>query len=453
VKVIDVAALVILIANAIGALVAAARGGWSTWRSAQRWSAGSTAALALAGLVGGALPVGAAVQAVAAVWLIGWGWVVAARWLPPSADPVVARCSGTLIGVGLILQGRLVGAIDQPVVIVAVGSMLGVAAAVSWRRLDPLFDHGAALLLAGLVLYSVAAMLTSGRLAALPGPAGAVQVGDLARLLVLMGTGLTVANEPLRMSTVHRGTSGFRRGAPVITVLGPISVAWVTALVLAALTRDFGGAALLFVELVVVLTAVTGRLWPIVIAVPMLIGAGVVATRFTGHIQERVQIWLHPEQLPAGHQHVLAMSAWTDGGWWGLGLGGGRPLTVPAIRSDYILAAVGEELGAVGGLALVALVAAVVIVAARLAARSDPRQSVLALAVGVFLAFQAVAVVLGSSGALPLTGIPFPWLSHGGSALLVNTLAGGMLIGISGAARRSAPAVSGSRTPVLEGSE
>ena len=84
-KVVDVTALVVLALNAAGALWLAGWGGRSTWHAARRWSAASTATVAIAALVGGTLPAASAAVAVGAVWLIGWGGSIAARGLPSAA--------------------------------------------------------------------------------------------------------------------------------------------------------------------------------------------------------------------------------------------------------------------------------------------------------------------------------------------------------------------------------
>lgn len=438
VKVLDVIALVVLATNCLGTLLSATGLRVTSWSASRRWATTTTATFGIAAVVAGVVPLRAGALITLLVEAVGWSWqFVGRRHLARATDPTVARAVGTLAGLGLVVQVRLSGSTSSwRLVIAGVALFLGVILVVSWRHVDRVLDHGVPILATGLLLYCVAAVFSGGAVAGVPGPAGEIQVGDLARLLVLVGTAMAVANEPLRMSSVHDSASGVFRGAPSLLVLGPVAIAWAAALVFAVLTRDFGGAALLFIELVVVLASATGRLWPLVFAVPILGLTAVLANASTGYLQERVDIWLDPDRLPVGHQHVLAMSAWTDGGWWGHGLGGGTPTAVPAIRSDYVLAAYGEELGVVGTTAVLVLVASIVVVATRVACQAGTRQSLLAMAIGVFIGLQALAVVLGSTGALPLTGIPFPWLSHGGTAFAVNTIAAGMLTAITPALRR-----------------
>jgi cell division protein FtsW (lipid II flippase) len=434
-RLLDVGGLVALLAATLRCVLSVTGGRAATWRSGRRWSTATTALLAGAAVAGGVVSPRDTLIIVALVYGWGWAWARAAPRLPVAVDPTVAQATGTLLGAGLLLQARLLQGLGPTPALAAAGTAVAVAAAVGWRRMERAAGHGTGILLAGLSLYSLAALLSAGRLAAVPVPGGRVQVGDLARLLVLVGTAIVVANQPLRMSAVRDGASGLAGAVPALVAIGPIAVAWATVLALAALTRDFGGAALLFIELVAVLAACTGRLWPILIAIPSLAASTIAANTLTGHIAGRLQTWLHPGQLPPGHQHVQAMSAWTSGGWWGLGWGGGHPTSVPAVASDYILAGVGEELGVVGCFSLVVLVGVVVTAALRVAVRGDGQSAMVAAALAVFLGLQAVVVVLGSTGALPLTGVPFPWLSHGGAALTVNTLVAGAVTALTGSAR------------------
>ncbi|MEZ4651478.1 MAG: putative peptidoglycan glycosyltransferase FtsW [Candidatus Eisenbacteria bacterium] len=159
---------------------------------------------------------------------------------------------------------------------------------------------------------------------------------------------------------------------------------------------------------------------------------------------ERVrQFWVHQNGGASSYQVQQSLIAVGSGGFFGKGLGEGlqKYLYLPFPHTDFILAVIGEELGFIGMLVLFSLFGVVIYRGLRIARlASDPFSQLLAagitlnLAVNVFLhAF----VVLGLG---PVTGVPLPFISHGGSSLMVNLAAVGILLSISRSVRpRSVP--------------
>lgn len=147
----------------------------------------------------------------------------------------------------------------------------------------------------------------------------------------------------------------------------------------------------------------------------------------------RIFGFLNPSADPLGvnHQPITAIVALASGGWWGLGLGASRQKWGGLVEShtDYVFAVIGEELGLVGTLIVLALFLALGYAGFRIAMRSDDKFSrYTAAGVTSWFMIQAllnIAVVLRM---VPVLGVPLPFLSYGGSALLANLMALGVLL-------------------------
>jgi len=160
----------------------------------------------------------------------------------------------------------------------------------------------------------------------------------------------------------------------------------------------------------------------------------------------RIGSWLHPETdyLSAGWQVAHAKFALGSGGWWGLGLGAGREKWggLPEAHTDFIFAVVGEELGLVGTLAVVVLFGLLVYAGLRIASRSgDLFVTLAAGAATAWVGGQAVVNMATVLGLLPVTGVPLPLVSYGGSALLPTLAVLGMLLAFARAEPGAAAAL------------
>jgi cell division protein FtsW len=147
---------------------------------------------------------------------------------------------------------------------------------------------------------------------------------------------------------------------------------------------------------------------------------------------ERMLHFMDPsyDPLGTGYQPLLGLSSLASGGWFGVGLGQGRAkwLDLPEGHNDYIFAVIGEELGLVGCLVVLMLYATLAYAGLRVARRSaDPFARLAAAGVTVWIVGQAVLNMGYVSGLLPVTGVPLPLISAGGTSLLVTVLALGML--------------------------
>jgi cell division protein FtsW len=158
-------------------------------------------------------------------------------------------------------------------------------------------------------------------------------------------------------------------------------------------------------------------------------GAAIVAEPFR---MERMLHFMDPTYDPtgAGYQPLLGLSSLASGGWFGVGLGQGRAkwIGLPEGHNDYIFAVIGEELGLVGCLVVLLLYATLAYAGLRVARRTaDPFARLAAAGVTVWIVGQAVLNMGYVSGLLPVTGVPLPLISAGGTSLLVTVFALGML--------------------------
>ena len=166
-------------------------------------------------------------------------------------------------------------------------------------------------------------------------------------------------------------------------------------------------------------------------------GACVLALAWTQQYQrDRVLSFLdsNADPLGSGLQAFQSLVALGTGGWFGVGLGASRArwFFLPNAHTDFIFAIIGEETGLAGTLVVVLLFVSLAVVGTSIAKRA-PDQFGRLLAVGLvaWLSLQALVNVGGVTGVLPITGVPLPFVSSGGSAMVANLAAVGVLASIA----------------------
>jgi len=165
---------------------------------------------------------------------------------------------------------------------------------------------------------------------------------------------------------------------------------------------------------------------------------GYAAYLLFDHVKIRVGAWLDPfGDYDRYYQVINAQFGMAWGGLLGRGLGEGRPGLTPLARSDFIAAAIGEELGATGLMAVILIYSLIVFRGLRTALQCrDPFGKLLAAGLAFGLALQVFTIVGGVTRLLPLTGLTTPFMSQGGSSLICNWIIIGLLMVISHHARR-----------------
>jgi cell division protein FtsW (lipid II flippase) len=224
---------------------------------------------------------------------------------------------------------------------------------------------------------------------------------------------------------------------------------WLISLAILVRQSDLGSSLLFFGLFVIMLYVATERRgWIIVGGGLFLVGAA-VASRFIGHVQARVDIWLHPfshyqtASGPHSDQLVESMFGMAWGGLLGRGFGNGNPWRISYANSDFILGAIGEELGLATVLAIVLCYGLIVERGLRTAIICrDDFGKLLSVGLAMSFALQVFVVVGGVTRLIPLTGLTTPFLSYGGSSLVANWVIVALLLRISDHARRPLPDLS-----------
>ncbi len=161
-----------------------------------------------------------------------------------------------------------------------------------------------------------------------------------------------------------------------------------------------------------------------------------ILIRMAPYRWERIKCFLDPLQEPLGCGYHLVQSfiAFGRGSIWGTGIGGSKQklFFLPEVHTDFIFSLIGEELGLLGVLTVLALFFWLFLKGVKIAMRTDnPFGYYLALGLTMMIASQAIINFAVSIGLLPTKGLPLPFISYGGSALLINMAAVGILINIS----------------------
>ncbi len=258
------------------------------------------------------------------------------------------------------------------------------------------------------------------------------QPGEIAKVLITIFLASYLAENANAMSVVDRKIGPVKIPEP--RHLGPVMIAAAVAFVVLIYQRDLGASLLLFALFIGMLYIATSRSFYVIAGTIMALGAGVLAYNVFPHVQRRIQAWLSPFEYfsDAGYQTVQGLFAMGSGSLTGSGIGLGRPDLIPAATTDFIFAAVAEEMGFAGSLAIIAGFALFIAAAFGIAIRARDRfRKYLAGGLAILMALQAIIIIGGVVRLLPVTGITLPFMSYGGSSLLASMTILALLLRIS----------------------
>lgn len=418
--------------------------------------------------IGAYAAVGLSVEGSVPADIVGYGgWLAAlcivchivVRIFAPYADPVLLPIVAALNGLGLAMIHRIdLAALAQndeantfardQLVWMTVGVALFIAVLVilrDHRRLQAFtYTSGfAAIVLLILPLLPIIGTEIHGaRIWINVGPLS-FQPGEVAKVcLVIFFAGyLVLHRDALALAGRRLAGIDFPRGRD----LGPILAMWLVSLGVLVFQKDLGSSLLFFGLFLVMLYVATERPgWLVVGGAMFMIGSYIGFLAF-GHVQSRVESWLHPFPADAGsYQIVQGMYGMSWGGLVGRGLGQGDPTLIPFSYSDFIFAAMGEELGLTGVMALILLYGLIVERGLRTAlVCRDAFGKLVATGLAVTFALQVFVVIGGVTKLIPLTGLTTPFMSYGGSSLVANWVIIALLLRISDQARRPLPDLTG----------
>ena len=360
---------------------------------------------------------------------------LATRKFAPKADPAILPIVFALSGIGICFVERLAPnlAMNQVMwLFLGVAFMVLVMAFV--RNLDKVANYKYTLMIVGFLLllsplvpglgqeiYGSRIWLGIGKFSFQPG-----EIAKIAIVLFLAGY-LAQNREMLSVFTWRVGPFNL----PDIRTLLPLLLMWLVALVIVVFEKDLGSALVFFFLFLVMLYVATGKKFYLVVGLGLIAIGGVGAYLAFGHVQVRVDNWLDPfaDAQNTGYQLVQGIYSIADGDLFGVGVGRGLAEQIPVVESDYIFAAIAEEIGLLGaaGVLLLFLCLAIrgFVTAAR--AKSDV-SSFVAVGLTTMIVLQAFIIVGGVTRLIPLTGLTLPFISQGGSSLLASFIAVGFLM-------------------------
>lgn len=251
-----------------------------------------------------------------------------------------------------------------------------------------------------------------------------LQPSDIAKYIVVLYMAKSIENKGEKIKSFIYGIF------PYLLVSG-----FYAGLVLAE--KNLSIASVIMIVTMIVIFAAGARLFHIFgIVMPSLFGLGVLFTLLEPYRVERLMNFRNPWANPKdeGYQLIQSLLALGSGGIWGVGIGRSRQKCyyIPEPHNDFIFAIIGEELGLIGCAFIIILFLVFIWRGIRTAMRADDTYGTL-LAIGItsVVAVQAVINIAVVTGSMPVTGVPLPFISYGGSSLVFNLIAMGILLNIS----------------------
>jgi len=362
---------------------------------------------------------------------------VVVRLVARGADPLLLPTAAFLHGLGYVMIARLS---DRWAGLQATWSLIGIAAfAITLLVLDRPGDLrrwqwtslGAGLFLLLLPMVPGVGFSSGGaRIWVSIGPIN-FQPGEFAKILLTIFFAAYLAE---RGHLIVSAEKKFGVALPDPRYLAPIVLAWVVSVVVMVGERDLGSSLLFFTLFVVMLWIATERTSFLVLGFGLFAAGAVIAHQLFSHVQTRIDIWLNPwdQYTGRGYQPIQALFALANGGMTGTGLGLGSPGAIPAAHNDFIFAAIGEELGLLGGVAILSAFVLLVGAGMRTALRAQSDfEKLLATGLTTIAAVQTFIIIGGVLRVVPLTGVTLPFMSYGGSSLVANYVLLAILLRVS----------------------
>ncbi|HYD10572.1 MAG TPA: FtsW/RodA/SpoVE family cell cycle protein [Acidimicrobiales bacterium] len=380
---------------------------------------------------------------------------VVTRRLAPTADGTLLPIAGLLNGLGYVFIARIdeqLAGLQATWTAVGIGAYIGTLVVV--RRTRDLEGYRYTFMLIGIGLLllplvpGVGRTINGARIWVSIGPVN-FQPGEFAKIVlaIFFASYLVEKREVLGIAARRIGPLVL----PELRHFGPVLLAWGTSLVVMISEKDLGSSLLFFALFIAMLWMATERFSYLAIGGGLFAAGAIGAFLTFSHVERRVDVWLNPWADPsgAGFQVVQSTFALAWGGVFGTGPGLGNPDVIPAAESDFIFAAIGEEMGLLGTTAV--LVAFLLMIGAglRIAIRADaPFDKLLAAGLTTILGVQSFIIIGGVIRLVPLTGITLPFVSYGGSSLIANYVLLGLLMRVS-ASENERAAVAADPTTVV----
>lgn len=256
------------------------------------------------------------------------------------------------------------------------------------------------------------------------GPLGSLQPSEVAKYVVVLFLAMS-------LELKGEGVKNFSTGiVPYLAVAG-----FYAAIVLAE--KNLSIASVIMIVTFIVLFAAGGKLKHLFgIVAPVLVAAALFFTFSSDYRRARMLNFINPWQDPTGDGYQLIQSFYAlgAGGITGLGLGQSRQKTLymPEPHNDFIFSIIGEELGLIGCICIITLFIILIWRGISVAMKAkDTYGTLLAIGITSVIAVQSLINIAVVTGSMPVTGVPLPFISYGGSSLVINMTAIGILLNIS----------------------
>ena len=350
---------------------------------------------------------------------------IGVRIFAPGADPAILPVVFTLSGIGITFVTRLQpdASLGQVIFLfLGVALMVGTLAVV--KNLEVVKRYKYVLGIAGIILLVLPMFIGTeiyGSKLWIKIGGFQFQPGEFAKVLIVLFLAGYLAENRELLSISNRTVLGIK--FPRLCLLYPLFIVWGVCLLVVAFERDLGSALLFYTIFLIMLYVATGRVSYVIIGLALLAVGAFGMYQIMSHVQVRVAIWLDPfsDAQNLGYQIVQSLFSLADGGLAGVGIGKGMADIIPVVASDMIFAAIGEEMGLLGGSAVLLLFMLFAVRGLTTAARAKSDLAAFsATGLTAAISFQAFTIVGGVTKLIPLTGVTLPFMSQGGSSLLAS---------------------------------
>jgi len=363
---------------------------------------------------------------------------LAVRELAPRASPVLLPLAALLNGIGFVTISRL----DPELARVQAGwTAAGIAAfaltLMVVRRIRTLERYRYTFLFLGVVALvlplapGIGKTINGARLWVGIGPLN-FQPGEAAKVLLVIFFSAYLVDKRELLASGSRRVG--RLVLPAAKHLGPLLLAWAASILIMVQQKDLGSSLLFFAVFAALLYIATERAAYLVAGLVLFTGGAAIAYQLFAHVQDRVSTWINPWDVykGKGFQVVQSWFGLGTGGLPGTGFGRGNPQEIPNAATDFIFAAIGEELGLLGTVAILVAILLFVGAGFRIALQADrPFPKIFAAGLTTIIGIQTFVIIGGVIRVIPLTGITLPFISYGGSSLIANFVILALLLRIS----------------------
>lgn len=381
-------------------------------------------------------------------WLVGYSalYLQLNKYLP-DRDPFLLPIISLLNGWGLLMIFRISTNFGIRQTIWTAVAIIGIIIALRFKNLLPtLRRYKYVWLISGLLLTLLTFVIGT-----YPGGDGPglwlnlgrinVQPSEILKLLLIVYLSAYLADT-------------FQARMRLVQLLTPTLILIAAAVLILIAQRDLGTATLFIILYTIVIYLASGKRRILLISFFVVISALIAGYLVFDVIQLRIEAWLNPwlDARDRSYQIIQSLIAVANGGILGRGLGLGSPGVIPVAHSDFIFPAILEEFGMVGGISLVMILALFTIRGLSIALRAPNQfQRFLAAGLTAFIATQSILIMGGTIRLLPLTGVTLPFISYGGSSLVVSMASGLLLLVISNQPEDQAAPIERTRPYTLVG--